>query len=127
MGRQRPGDARERAVGRGAGTTAPPALHHGPGWPTPHALTVDELTEVRDAFVAATAAVADRRVRRRGDPRGPRLPAQPVLSPLTNRVEYGGSREARMRFLEVVEAARAWPEDKPLFVRVSSVDASRDA
>ena len=27
---------------------------HGPGWPTPHALTVDELTEVRDAFVAAT-------------------------------------------------------------------------
>jgi 2,4-dienoyl-CoA reductase-like NADH-dependent reductase (Old Yellow Enzyme family) len=52
------------------------------------------------------------------------------LSPLTNRRddEYGGSLGARMRFpLEVVEAVRAaWPEERPLFVRVSSVDASRD-
>ena len=52
------------------------------------------------------------------------------LSPLTNRRDdgYGGSLEARMRFpLEVVDAVRAaWPADKPLFVRVSSVDGSRD-
>ena len=41
---------------------------------------------------------------------------------------YGGSVENRMRFpLEVVEAVRAaWPEDRPLFVRVSAVDASAD-
>ena len=38
--------------------------------------------------------------------------------------EYGGSRENRMRFpLEVIEAVRgAWPSDKPLFLRISSVD-----
>ncbi|MDK3255388.1 hypothetical protein [Blastococcus capsensis] len=52
------------------------------------------------------------------------------LSPLTNRRDdaYGGSREARMRFpLEVVDAVRAvWPEEKPLIVRVSAVDGSRD-
>ena len=38
--------------------------------------------------------------------------------------EYGGSRENRMRFLlEVTEAVRpVWPDAKPLFVRISSVD-----
>ena len=42
------------------------------------------------------------------------------LSPLSN----PGTLEARMRFpLEVVaEARKAWPEGKPLFVRVSSID-----
>jgi 2,4-dienoyl-CoA reductase-like NADH-dependent reductase (Old Yellow Enzyme family) len=48
------------------------------------------------------------------------------LSPLSNlrTDEYGGSRENRMRFpLEVAQAVRAaWPAEKPLFVRVSSVD-----
>jgi 2,4-dienoyl-CoA reductase-like NADH-dependent reductase (Old Yellow Enzyme family) len=48
------------------------------------------------------------------------------LSPLTNQRtdEYGGSLENRMRFpLEVVREVRtAWPADKPLFVRVSSID-----
>jgi 2,4-dienoyl-CoA reductase-like NADH-dependent reductase (Old Yellow Enzyme family) len=48
------------------------------------------------------------------------------LSPLSNKRgdRYGGSIENRMRFpLAVVEAVRAeWPADKPLFVRISSVD-----
>ena len=48
------------------------------------------------------------------------------LSPLTNRRtdEYGGSLENRMRFpLELVrEVRKAWPADKPLFVRLSSID-----
>jgi len=37
---------------------------------------------------------------------------------------YGGDLQGRMRFaLELVEAVRAaWPDDKPLFVRVSVVD-----
>lgn len=51
---------------------------------------------------------------------------QSFLSPLSNRRNdaYGGDREGRMRFpLEVAEAVRAvWPKDKPLFVRISSVD-----
>jgi len=48
------------------------------------------------------------------------------LSPLSNLRddEYGGSLENRMRFpLEVVDAVRAaWPDDKPLLVRVSATD-----
>jgi len=48
------------------------------------------------------------------------------LSPLTNvrKDEYGGSREARMRFpLEVFDAVRAaWPKDKPISVRISCTD-----
>jgi 2,4-dienoyl-CoA reductase-like NADH-dependent reductase (Old Yellow Enzyme family) len=51
---------------------------------------------------------------------------QQFLSPLINKRNdsYGGSLEGRMRFpLEVTEAVRAvWPQDKPLFFRISSVD-----
>jgi len=51
---------------------------------------------------------------------------QTFLSPLSNKRNdgYGGDRQGRMRFpLEVAEAVRAaWPKDKPLFVRISSVD-----
>lgn len=48
------------------------------------------------------------------------------LSPLTNRRSdaWGGGLEGRMRFaLEVAERVRAvWPQDRPLFFRLSSVD-----
>ena len=48
------------------------------------------------------------------------------ISPLTNRRgdAYGGALEARMRFpLEVFDAVRAaWPEAKPMSVRISAVD-----
>jgi 2,4-dienoyl-CoA reductase-like NADH-dependent reductase (Old Yellow Enzyme family) len=48
------------------------------------------------------------------------------LSPLSNTRtdEYGGSFENRIRLcLEIVEAVRGvWPEDLPLFVRVSATD-----
>jgi len=48
------------------------------------------------------------------------------LSPLSNRRtdEYGGSFENRIRFLlEITEAVRSvWPEENPLFVRISASD-----
>ena len=51
---------------------------------------------------------------------------QSFLSPISNKRNdaYGGERAGRMRLaLEVTEAVRAvWPDDKPLFFRVSSVD-----
>jgi 2,4-dienoyl-CoA reductase-like NADH-dependent reductase (Old Yellow Enzyme family) len=111
-------------------TVSASAVPAGPGWPTPHALTVAELAGVRDAFVAATrrSLAAGFDVVEVHAAHGYLL--HQFLSPLSNRREdgYGGPREARMRFpLEVVEAVRAaWPEDKPLFVRVSSVDGSAD-
>lgn len=51
------------------------------------------------------------------------------LSPLTNQRtdEYGGNLTNRMRLpLEITQELRAiWPEDKPLFVRISAVDGSK--
>ncbi len=48
------------------------------------------------------------------------------ISPLTNKRtdEYGGSLENRLRFpLEVFRAMRAaWPDDKPMSVRISATD-----
>ncbi len=50
------------------------------------------------------------------------------LSPVSNRRTdaYGGDRQGRMRFaLQVAETVRAaWPQDKPLFFRVSCVDGA---
>ena len=102
----------------------------GPGWPTPHALTAEELGEVRESFVAAArrAITAGFDLVELHAAHGYLL--HQFLSPLTNHRadEYGGSPEARMRFpLEVAAALRAaWPDDRPLVVRVSAVDGSRD-
>ncbi|MGY1668191.1 NADH:flavin oxidoreductase/NADH oxidase [Geodermatophilus sp. SYSU D00696] len=102
----------------------------GPGRPVPHELTVGELAEVREAFVAATrrSLAAGFDVVEVHAAHGYLL--HQFLSPLSNRRtdDYGGSREARWRFpLEVVEAVRAaWPADRPLFVRVSAVDGTAD-
>ena len=111
-------------------TVSASAVPAGPGYPSPHALTIDELAEVRDAFVAATerSLTAGFDVVEIHAAHGYLL--HQFLSPLSNRRDdgYGGSLEARMRFpLEVVDAVRAaWPADRPLFVRVSSVDGTRD-
>ncbi|NEJ72861.1 NADH:flavin oxidoreductase/NADH oxidase [Rhizobium phaseoli] len=52
------------------------------------------------------------------------------LSPLTNERtdEYGGTLEGRMRLpLEIAKSLREiWSQDKPLFVRISAVDGSRN-
>ena len=111
-------------------TVSPSGVPMGEGWPAPHPLTVEEMAGVREAFVAAArrSLEAGYEVAEVHAAHGYLL--NQFLSPLTNRRddEYGGSLENRMRFpLEVVAAVRAvWPEDEPLFVRVSAVDAARD-
>jgi len=95
-------------------------------WPAPKMLDRAGMDEVRDAFVAAA---------KRSDRLGIELIElhmahgylmHSFLSPLSNQRndEYGGSIENRMRFpIEVFEAVRAaWPEDKPLGVRISASD-----
>ena len=53
------------------------------------------------------------------------------LSPVSNHRQdaYGGEREGRMRFpLEVAEVVRdAWPNDLPVFYRISCVDGEGGA
>jgi 2,4-dienoyl-CoA reductase-like NADH-dependent reductase (Old Yellow Enzyme family) len=105
---------------------APSAIPYADGERPPVALDRDGLTQVREAFVAATHRAA-------------RLGVDAVqlhcahgyllhefLSPLSNRRddEYGGSLENRMRFpLEVFDAVRAaFPADRAVSMRVSGTD-----
>lgn len=105
---------------------APSALPFDEGWVTPAALSVPEIEGLVHRWGEAAA-----RARRVGfdvieiHAAHGYLNHQ-FLSPLSNvrTDEYGGSLENRMRLLrEVVRAVRQeWPEDRPLFVRVSTTD-----
>ena len=111
----------------------------GGGWPTlapsaaafegyaePAEMTTDQIADLVRAFADATVR-ADRAgfdVVEIHGAHGYLL--HEFVSPLANhRTDaYGGSFENRMRVVvEVVDAVRAeWPEDKPLFVRLSATD-----
>lgn len=107
-------------------TIGPSAVPWAENWHVPRAMTRADMDEVIAAFVDAT-----RRADRLGfdlielhAAHGYLLSA--FLSPLANHRadEYSGSPENRMRFpLEVFEAVRAaWPQEKPLGVRVNGTD-----
>ena len=107
-------------------TVAPSALAFAPGWHLPRAAEAADLERIKADFVTAVE-----RAQRIGydlieihAAHGYLLHA--FLSPLSNRREdaYGGSLENRMRLpLEVFAAMRAaWPEHKPMGVRVSASD-----
>ncbi|RXT51253.1 NADH:flavin oxidoreductase / NADH oxidase [Bosea sp. Tri-44] len=99
------------------------------GWLVPAALDADGIAKVRADFAAAArrALAAGFEVIELHCAHGYLLNS--FLSPLTNRRSdaYGGSPENRMRLpLEIARDLRAiWPQDKPLFVRISAVDGSR--
>ena len=96
------------------------------GWLLPRAFGEDDFRKVTRAFADAAqrAYVAGFEVLEVHAAHGYLLHS--FLSPIANarRDQYGGALEDRMRFpLEVAAAVReAWPSDKPLFVRVSSID-----
>ena len=107
---------------------APSAEPVGEGWLLPVEMSPAEITQVVEDFAAAA---------RRSDQAGFDIAevhaahgylAASFLSPVSNhRADgYGGDRSGRSRMLlETVEAVRgAWPEGKPLFVRVSAVDGA---
>jgi NADPH2 dehydrogenase len=110
--------------GSGAGSGATTLSER--AWPMPRMMDRAEMDKVKAAFVQAT---------RRSDRLGIDLIElhmahgylmHAFLSPISNQRndDYGGSRENRMRYpLEMFEAVRAaWPEKKPLGVRISSTD-----
>ena len=105
------------------GPTAEPMAD---GWLTPNAMERADIDTVIGAFVAGV-----QRALRNGFEIAEIHGAHgylilSFLSPLANtRTDgYGGDLAGRMRFaLEVTEAVRAaWPQDKPLLFRISSVD-----
>ena len=105
---------------------APSPLAFADGYQVPHALSVPEITALVEAFAAAV---------RRAHAAGAKLVelhaahgylVHSFLSPLSNQRtdQYGGSFTNRIRMLcEVVSAARkVWPEEYPLWVRISATD-----
>ncbi|SDF83941.1 bifunctional salicylyl-CoA 5-hydroxylase/oxidoreductase [Sulfitobacter delicatus] len=92
----------------------------------PKAATREDMDKIRDEFVEAT------RMAERANFDMVELHAahgyliSSFISPLSNQREdeYGGSLENRMRYpLEVFKAMRdAWPEEKPMAVRISAND-----
>jgi 2,4-dienoyl-CoA reductase-like NADH-dependent reductase (Old Yellow Enzyme family) len=107
-------------------TQAPSAIPYDKDWPPPHAMTREDIQGVIADFVAAAERVA-----RIGydlielhGAHGYLL--HQFMSPLSNQRtdEYGGSLDNRIRLaLEVYAAVRkAWPQDKPIGMRVSATD-----
>ncbi|MET9123699.1 NADH:flavin oxidoreductase/NADH oxidase [Streptomyces sp. NPDC004528] len=105
---------------------APSALAFDERHPVPSELGVDRIREIVGQFADAArrALEAGFEVVEIHGAHG--YLVNEFLSPHSNRRtdEYGGSFENRVRFaLEVVDAVReVWPEEKPLFFRVSATD-----
>ena len=107
-------------------TVGPSPLPFQPDWPAPMALEESGIRGVIDAFrdAAVRALQAGFQVIEIHAAHGYLL--HQFLSPLSNQRtdSYGGSFENRTRLTREVTAAvrEAWPENLPLFVRVSATD-----
>jgi 2,4-dienoyl-CoA reductase-like NADH-dependent reductase (Old Yellow Enzyme family) len=105
---------------------APSALAFADNYPSPKSMSTADMGEVIIAFREAAKRALDCGFDVVEVHAAHGYLLHEFLSPLSNhRADaYGGDREGRMRFpLEVVQTVRAvWPEDRPLFVRVSAVD-----
>jgi 2,4-dienoyl-CoA reductase-like NADH-dependent reductase (Old Yellow Enzyme family) len=92
----------------------------------PHALSIEQIHEVQEAFVAAArrALAAGYEWLELHSAHG--YLSHEFLSPISNQRNdsYGGSFENRIRFLlETTRAVRAiWPEHLPLTIRLSATD-----
>lgn len=111
-------------------SVAPSPLAFDDRHPAPAELTVDQIKDVVGQFAAAArrALAAGFEIAEVHGAHGYLI--NEFLSPHSNhRTDaYGGSYENRTRFaLEVVDAVReVWPDDKPLFFRISATDWLED-
>jgi 2,4-dienoyl-CoA reductase-like NADH-dependent reductase (Old Yellow Enzyme family) len=114
------------AQGGWAPIFAPSPLAFAEGYQVPHALKVGEIAAIVDAFAAAArrAHAAGAKLVELHSAHGYLLHS--FLSPLSNQRsdQYGGSFANRIRLVcEVVTAVRkVWPEQYPLWVRISATD-----
>lgn len=105
---------------------APSAIKFTDSYPQPKAMTAREIAEVTAAFATAAkrARAAGFRVIEIHAAHGYLI--HEFLSPLSNHRtdQYGGSFDNRTRLLrEIVSAIRrVWPEELPLFTRISATD-----
>lgn len=105
---------------------APSAISFGGKYPTPRALTENEISELVKAFGAAAkrAVITGFDLVEIHAAHGYLI--HQFLSPLSNtrEDEYGGSFENRIRFLlEIIDEVRtAIPDSMPLFLRISASD-----
>jgi len=105
---------------------APSGIPFSDTYPAPHALSLDGIAGVIEAFRAAArrALSAGFQVAEIHAAHGYLL--HEFLSPLSNQRTdaYGGSFANRARLtVEVAEAVReVWPDDQPVFVRISATD-----
>ena len=105
---------------------APSAVAFEPRYRTPVELDAKGIRAIVDAFAAAArrAAQAGFQIIEIHGAHGYLI--HEFLSPLSNRRAdaYGGSFENRTRFAREVAAAvrKVWPEDLPLFMRISATD-----
>lgn len=108
----------------------PSALPYGPGSQVPREMTREDMLQVKEEFVAAAqrASEAGFDLLELHCAHGYLLSS--FLSPVANQRtdEFGGSLENRLRYpLEVFDAVRAaWPQDKPMIVRISATDWHED-
>ena len=107
-------------------TVGPSALPHKEGEAAPLALDAAGLKRIREAFVDSTKRAARLGIDAIEVHGAHGYLLHQFLSPISNKRtdEYGGSLENRMRYpLEVFDAVRAaFPDDKPVGMRVSSTD-----
>lgn len=97
-----------------------------PTYPTPSALDEEDLARIIAAFAAAAARAREAGFEVVEIHAAHGYLLHSFLSPLTNRRadRWGGDWEGRTRLLRRVVAAvrEEWPEERPLFVRLSATD-----
>jgi 2,4-dienoyl-CoA reductase-like NADH-dependent reductase (Old Yellow Enzyme family) len=107
------------------GPAAAPYPHEHGTVPT-RAMTAADIDDVIDAFVAAAGRARDAGFRVAEIHAAHGYLLHEFLSPVTNDRDdaYGGDFEGRTRLLrEITDAVRGvWPDDDPLFVRLSATD-----
>ena len=105
---------------------APSAIPEEEGHPLPRGMTQNEILQTDEAFTAATkrALTAGFDTVEIHGAHGYLIHS--FFSPISNRRndQYGGDLKSRLTFpLMIAEAVRSvWPDEKPLFFRVSAVD-----